>query len=217
MKKLFAMVMASAVCFSAPAKTESFSPYVSLKGVITDTTATLGEDDDDYKNIGVNFAVGTNVDTNIRVEFEIAQRNKDTNHYPYDGYTGSVYVEGQDNISLRTTSYMLNGYYDFYSQSVFTPYIGLGLGMAKVEYENAWSESGYNPSSGAYMGTINGKDKYSKTKMVWNIALGASYKVNEKLNLDLGYRYVDYGSFTDSDIKFETKSNEFSLGVRYAF
>ena len=217
MKKLFAMVMASAVCFSASVKAESFSPYVSLKGVVSDTTATFDGGDEDYKNIGVNLAIGTNINKNVRVEFEMAHRNKDTSHLPYEGVAGSVYVEGQDNIGLTTTSYMVNGYYDFYSQSVFTPYIGLGLGMAKVEYENAWSESGYNPSSGAYMGTINGKDKYSKTKMVWNIALGASYKVNEKLNLDLGYRYVDYGSFTDSDIKFETKSNEFSLGVRYAF
>lgn len=217
MKKLFAMVMASAICFSAPAKAESFSSYMSLKGVVSDTTATLDGDDEDYKNMGVNLAIGTNINKNVRVEFEIAHRNKDTSHLPYEDADGSVYIEGQDNVGLTTTSYMVNGYYDFDNQSAFTPYIGLGIGMAKVEYENAWSESGYNISSGAYLGTFSDKDKYSKTKMVWNIALGASYKINSNLNLDLGYRYVDYGSFTDSDTKFETKSNEFSLGVRYAF
>lgn len=211
------MVMASAICFSASAKAESFSPYVSLKGVVSDTTATLDGDDEDYKNMGVNLAVGTNINKNVRIEFEIAHRNKDTTHLPYEGVNGSAYIEGQDNIGLTTTSYMVNGYYDFDNHSAFTPYIGLGIGMAKVKYENAWTESGYDISSGAYMGTINGKDKYSKTKMVWNIALGASYKINSNLNLDLGYRYVDYGSFTDSDIEFETKSNEFSLGIRYAF
>lgn len=217
MKKLFAMVMASAICFSAPAKAESFSPYVSLKGVVSDTTATLDGDDEDYKNMGVNLAIGTNINKNVRVEFEMAHRNKDTSHLPYEDVVGTAYIEGQDNVGLTTTSYMVNGYYDFDNQSAFTPYIGLGIGMAKVEYENAWSESGYNISSGAYLGTFSDKDKYSKTKMVWNIALGASYKINSNLNLDLGYRYVDYGSFTDSDTKFETKSNEFSLGVRYAF
>ena len=174
-------------------------------------------DDEDYKNMGVNLAIGTNINKNVRVEFEIAHRNKDTGHLPYEDADGSVYIEGQDNVGLTTTSYMVNGYYDFDNQSAFTPYIGLGIGMAKVEYENAWSESGYDISSGAYLGTFSDKDKYSKTKMVWNIALGASYKINSNLNLDLGYRYVDYGSFTDSDTKFETKSNEFSLGVRYAF
>lgn len=214
MKKLFLMVMACVLCFSAAVKAESFSPYVSLKGVITDTTGTWDGDDDDFENMGLNFAVGTNVNKNIRVEFEIAHRDKDTVHLPYDGFDGSVYYEGQDNISLTTTSYMLNGYYDFYNQSAFTPYVGLGIGMAKVEYENVWTESNY--VSGVYE-AFAGKFKASKTKMAWNIALGASYKINDKVNFDLGYRYMDYGSFTDSETKIETKSNEFSLGLRYAF
>lgn len=217
MKKLTFFVMALAIASSVPARAEDLSPYVSLRGVIADTTGSWDGDDDDYENMGINLAVGTKINENLRVEFEVAYRDKDTVHFPYNGISGSIYFEGQDNLSLTTTSYMMSGYYDFYNQSAFTPYVGFGVGMAKVEYENAWTENGYQYPAGTYLGSLNEKFKASKTKMVWNIALGGSYKINNKFNLDLGYRYIDYGSFTDSETKFKTKANEFSLGVRYAF
>ncbi len=201
MKKLFLLF---------GAKAQDFAPYVSAKGVMTDLSASLNGYDIDYENLGLNVALGTKVNENMRVEFEIAYRGEDSVNESYVYEDSGYLYGGQDDISLSTMSYMINGYYDFYNQSSLTPYVGLGLGLAKVKYENEWWED-------SSMGIFSGKGKASKTKMVWNVAAGLSYKINEKTNLDLGYRYVDYGSFSEEGSKFETKANEFSLGVRFAF
>lgn len=210
MKKLFLLLTAFAVFYPLGAKAKDFDPYVSAKGVVTDLSASLDGYDVDYENLGLNVALGTKVNENMRVEFEIAYRDEDSVNESYVYETGGFLYGGQDDISLSTMSYMINGYYDFYNQSSLTPYVGLGLGLAEVKYENEWWED-------SPMGILSGKWKASKTKMVWNVAAGLSYKINEKTNLDLGYRYVDYGSFSKEESKFETKANEFSLGVRFAF
>ncbi|MBQ8345981.1 MAG: porin family protein [Alphaproteobacteria bacterium] len=210
MKKLFLLLTAFAVFYPLGAKAQDFAPYVSAKGVMTDLSASLDGYDIDYENLGLNVALGTKVNENMRVEFEIAYRGEDSVNESYVYEDSGYLYGGQDDISLSTMSYMINGYYDFYNQSSLTPYVGLGLGLAKVKYENEWWED-------SSMGIFSGKWKASKTKMVWNVAAGLSYKINEKTNLDLGYRYVDYGSFSKEESKFETKANEFSLGVRFAF
>ena len=210
MKKLFLLLTAVAVFYPFGAKAQDFAPYVSVKGVVTDLSASLDGYDIDYENLGLNVALGTKVNENMRVEFEIAYRDEDTADESYAYETGGFLYGGQDDISLSTMSYMINGYYDFYNQSSLTPYVGLGLGLAEVKYENEWWED-------SPMGILSGKWKASKTKFVWNVAAGLSYKINEKTSLDLGYRYVDYGSFSKEESKFETKANEFSLGVRFAF
>ncbi len=210
MKKLFLLLTAVAVFYPFGAKAQDFAPYVSAKGVMTDLSASLNGYDIDYENLGLNVALGTKVNENMRVEFEIAYRGEDSVNESYVYEDSGFLYGGQDDISLSTMSYMINGYYDFYNQSSLTPYVGLGLGLAKVKYENEWWED-------SPMGIFSGKWKASKTKMVWNVAAGLSYKINEKTNLDLGYRYVDYGSFSKEGSKFETKANEFSLGVRFAF
>lgn len=210
MKKLFLLLTAVAVFYPFGAKAQDFAPYVSVKGVVTDLSASLDGYDIDYENLGLNVALGTKVNENMRVEFEIAYRDEDSVNESYVYETGGFLYGGQDDISLSTMSYMINGYYDFYNQSSLTPYVGLGLGLAEVKYENEWWED-------SPMGILSGKWKASKTKFVWNVAAGLSYKINEKTSLDLGYRYVDYGSFSKEGSKFETKANEFSLGVRFAF
>ncbi len=83
MKKLTFFVMALAIASSVPARAEDLSPYVSLRGVIADTTGSWDGDDDDYENMGINLAVGTKINENLRVEFEVAYRDKDTVHFPY--------------------------------------------------------------------------------------------------------------------------------------
>ena len=103
---------------------------------------------------------------------------------------------------------MLNAYYDIDTGTNFTPYIGAGLGLShqKVTAGNA---------------------KKSSNELAWQVGGGVSYAATENVFVDFGYKYVDNGSsFTvshdeDNDVSgktdFESESNEFYLGVRYAF
>ena len=111
-----------------------------------------------------------------------------------------------DRAKLRTQALMFNAYYDFRTCSAFTPYISAGLG-------------------GARMKLSAGEKSIHQTELAWQLGLGVSYKINEHFAADLGYRYIDYGNFSDylgleekaGKTKVEAHANEFLLGVRYSF
>lgn len=60
-------------------------------------------------------------------------------------------------------------------------------------------------------------ETYSKVSFSWNVGAGVSYELNDRLALDVGYRYTDFGSFKKDDVKFKGKANEVTAGVRFLF
>ena len=51
----------------------------------------------------------------------------------------------------------------------------------------------------------------------WQVGAGVGYALNDNVSLDAGYRYVDYGDFTEDGTKLETSAHELYVGARYAF
>ena len=84
---------------------------------------------------------------------------------------------------LELTSVVANLYYDFDYSSDQRPYLGLGGGRT----------DGPNEPS-------------------WNLMAGASYRIHERIDLKLGYRYLRVHQ-KDEDVT----SNEFLIGVRFNF
>ncbi len=220
MKKLTLTMLGTVLLFSTAvqAQEQTIKGYVSIKAVMTKTDGSFWGNKKKFDPKGANIAVGMNVDKNMRFELEYNRREKTDKTEPYiDALGGGWFEEGIDKMELSVKSYMLNGYFDFHNASKFTPYIGIGFGQAKVEYDYTQNWAGYNN-----LGVLvaDGVDTYhaSKTKFAYNISAGASYDLNDHLALDLGLRYVDYGSFSDADgDKYKTKSKEVSFGVRYSF
>ena len=124
---------------------------------------------------------------------------------------------------LSVYSAMLNVYYDIDTGTKFTPYIGAGLGYAHLK--NKAKVSG---SIEKVPFAISNSE--SENNLAWNIGAGVSYAVNDKVSIDAGYRYTDYGHVKDAvsqegfgeaainvDGKYDVTSHEFLLGARYAF
>ena len=63
------------------------------------------------------------------------------------------------------------------------------------------------------MGKKNGKDKH----FGWNASLGVAYELNDHVDLTLGYRYEDLGTFKKEEIKAKFRNQKVSLGLRYTF
>ncbi|MBR1778268.1 MAG: outer membrane beta-barrel protein [Alphaproteobacteria bacterium] len=78
-------------------------------------------------------------------------------------------------MEVSVQSLTLNGYYDFHNASKFTPYIGLGFGMAKVKYNYSSAYDIY--VSGSYYESDIDKYRTSKKKFAYNISVGASYDI----------------------------------------
>jgi opacity protein-like surface antigen len=167
----------------------------------TDSTIpgiTLNIESDSGLALGV--AAGYDLGNNIRVEGEIAYQQNDLDKVSAFGV--DVDLAG-DTSSL---AFLLNGYYDFVTKSVFTPFVSAGLGFTKVEVND------FNvPGSG--LPSSNDDD----TVFAYQVGAGVDYAVNEKITIDFKYRYLG-----TSDPEFDTSTVEYSshnfyAGIRAAF
>ncbi|OYQ81160.1 hypothetical protein B9T19_00325 [Ignatzschineria sp. F8392] len=212
MKKLLAVTVLAAVTSSLTvAQAQDFQQYVSAKAVLNHVNnkfeATMGDESDSLKKsknvggfrlaYGAIFPAG---DNNVRAEIE----------YGYNGKVKlSEHFEDGDYADSKTKSQavMLNGYFDFNTGTAFTPYVGAGLGYARLK--NTLSDD-------------EGSISKSKGNFAWQVGAGVSYAVNSNVDIDLAYRFMDYGkvkhNFGDgANLKVKQRGNEFSLGVRYNF
>ena len=213
MKKMLLLAGVASV-FALNANAFEFNPYLSakLKYAITDNSVTTdaGKFSINKDLFGGSGALGVKFPFEfgaVRVEAEYT-RTADADK-TFHGEKESLKAE------LRTQALMFNAYYDFNTNTAFTPYVGFGLG-------------------GARMKLSVGDQAIHQTELAWQVGLGVSYKICENLSADLGYRYIDYGDFSDRFVKenriskrkvetisqkarVESKANEIMLGVRYTF
>lgn len=160
---------------------------------VTDSTepgVTMDVESDDGLALGVAVGYGFG---NIRAEGEIAYQKNDLDKVSVGGESFDL---SGDTSSL---AFLLNGYYDFKNKSAFTPFISAGLGLAKVEISDD-----------------EGLDE-DDTVFAYQVGAGVGYAINEKVTLDLKYRY-----FATSDPEFDTTEMEYSshnfyAGIRVAF
>ena len=205
MKKLLTISVLSAVVASGftVAHAQDFDQYLSAKAVLNHVNNKFevndGEDSGSFKKsknvggfrlaYGMIFPAG---DNNVRAEIEY-------------GYNGKVKVSDEDSKSeTKSQALMLNGYYDFNTGTAFTPYVGAGLGYARLKNTLSNDEASYSKSKGNF---------------AWQVGAGVSYAVNNNVDIDLAYRFMDYGKVDHKDNRGKAKmrGNEFSLGVRYNF
>lgn len=118
---------------------EAADPYWSLFAVSHDL------DDADYgtglgrvstsfdRDVGFGGALGFRFDptANMRAEVEWADRSNDVSGHRLAG--GPVLTGSRGSVS--TQSLIFNVYYDFQVEPAFSPYVGAGLGLAKIDFE----------------------------------------------------------------------------------
>jgi len=162
-------------------------------------------------NMGINAGYDFNVSYNlpVRAELDYTYRSNakiNTSTYFFssiDGNSGGEYED--ENFKISQSTLMVNGYYDFYTDTEFTPYVGAGLGASFVKYKDEAS--------------------ISKTQFAWSLMAGVSYKVLSNLTTNIEYRYLDSGKIKQNDNddgwtnKFSAKlqSHDISVGLRYSF
>lgn len=199
MNKTLLLVGVAACLFSANANAFDATPYVSAKLRYSDMSADVQELDlkldVDDKVLGGSFAAGVSTKVNggaVRAELEY---NKNADAKKTHNLYGELF-----NTKIESQSLMINGYYDIDTGSKLTPYVGAGIGYAKIKgkvLEASYSEDGNN--------------------FAWQVGAGVGYALNDKVSLDAGYRYVDYGDFTKDELKWESSAHELYVGARYAF
>lgn len=141
----------------------------------------------------------------------------------YTFYSGIDYsaqnataAAGEMSADIDVQTLMFNVYYDFQNSSSFTPYLGVGAGMAFVDVDLSF-DNGFDGGANAADGDADA------TNFAWAVMGGCSYAITDSWDLDMQLRYIDFGSsdtYESGTLKFEAEdlsSTDLTLGLRYTF
>ena len=121
----------------------------------------------------------------LRGEVEFTARMNDVESHSLNG---SATLPGSSG-EAKSNAFMVNGYYDIATNTAFTPYIGAGIGMAKVKFENF----GVTP--------IPDVLDDDGTQFAYQLMVGGDVKVSDTWKLFAEYRY-----FATADVDVTTSN-----------
>jgi len=179
------------------------------------TAASLTKTDSHDTVVPVGAAIGFNWrkhGVSLRTEFEYLNRGN-------FGYTSSpVFTNGTPiglTSKIGSQTLFANVFYDFHNATLFTPFLGGGIGVAINK-----STTTLNRIGSPVFDTFETTD----TKFAWNIGAGVALPITEILLLELSYRYTDLGGavWSTNTGAFELttnslRANEFLLAARLQF
>lgn len=140
-------------------------------------------------------AVGYDFAGPFRVEGEYGWQKNDLDQLSFDNRFGN-FQEGD----LKTQSIMVNGYYDVATGSPWSPFVGAGIGWAKVDLDTPALPLGDNDDVFAYQ-----------------LMAGVTYAIDAQWSVDAQYRFFGTQDATIQGADFSMNSNDLMVGLRYNF
>jgi opacity protein-like surface antigen len=146
---------------------------------------------------GVGLSLAAGADTGVvRVEGEFSYRKNDMDDLSasFGGVSDSTPLSGE----IESMALMGNVIKDFNTDSVLTPFLGLGLGFTKLDAE------------------IEG-DSEDDTVFAYQLILGTGINVSETTSIDLSYRYFAAADPDFDGTELEYGTHNFMIGARFDF
>lgn len=137
----------------------------------------------------------------VGYKFTDALRSDLTFHYGKISYKGTGKTETHTRTAsqkITTMAAMVNGYYDFNMNEMFTPYVTAGVGLGQNQSKNLSVVRAQNTNL-ENKTTTPLKAKKSKIAFVWNGGAGVLLNISKNFAVDVGYRYMDLGRISVKD------------------
>jgi len=128
-------------------------------------------------------------------------------------YRGNSQFLGKDSITyvggFGTDTYhatksewvvLANAYVDLGTWWCVTPFIGAGVGGARVSISN-FTDQGLAIQGGPVLPGLAFADNHSKWNLAWALHAGVAYKVTPNFTVELAYRYLDMGDGLTGDLR----------------
>ena len=189
MKKFLTCV--SAVAFAATAFASEGTDNIYIRGDVG-VSKVIVSHEGGKGNLAVrpvyNLGVGYKLNDNFRSDLNIQYRNA-----PFSK---------NNVVKVINKTIFLNGYYDFKNESIFTPYLTAGVGIARNNLS-------------AKLGDVSESSSRS-TAFAWNAGLGSKINVTKNIDVDFAYRYSGLGEVLKGS-KVKLSTHEVTTGVIYNF
>jgi opacity protein-like surface antigen len=95
---------------------------------------------------------------------------------------------------------LANAYVDLGTWWCITPFVGAGVGAARVSIANFTDQGIANNGGGALPGLALA-DNVAKWNLAWALHAGVAYKVNPNFTVELAYRYLNMGDGLTGDLR----------------
>jgi len=150
----------------------------------------FGWDSSTFFGLGVGYKFNDWFRADLTGEYRGKANFHGSDHVTFNG------GEGVDNYSGSKSEwvFLANAYVDLGTWWCLTPYIGAGIGGARVNIIG-FRDDGFNNVGGLSVSTAYAADA-SKFNFAWALHAGITYKVTQSMSIDLGYRYLDMGNGT---------------------
>lgn len=136
---------------------------------------------------------------------------------------------GHFDTEIRRWDLLANGYLDLGTWEGFTPYIGAGAGATWAQTNqsvNFTFGNGLPCQAGCAIGgnvfaNFDRSQSNTKYQFAWALMAGVAIAMTDHAQLDVGYRFLDLGSFTGlssvtgASVTTKVRANELRAGVRY--
>ena len=177
----------------------------------------------------LSLGIGYHFTPDMRVEARLATREgsfTETQDGTGDRAGDNYVLDGE----IESTTLTVEAFYDFHNDTIFTPYIKAGVGVADNSYSARLGGPGIDALADLGFINLDSDGYYSEykeddtTEFTWNIGAGVRVNVNERVSVYAEYQYADFGdvattqdSFTDGFAIDGATANEFLLGLSFAF
>jgi opacity protein-like surface antigen len=158
-------------------------------------------------DVGVGYAFNSWFRADVTAQW----RGK-SNFTGLDVVTGTGPFAGFVGTDLYTATksefvFLANAYFDFGTWWCVTPFIGAGVGTARVSIAD-FSDTGDFINGGAQFHSLNYAGQASKWNFAWAAHAGLAYRVTPSVTLELAYSYIDLGSgITGPSYSFDQVTN----------
>ncbi|TDH35130.1 porin family protein [Pseudohoeflea suaedae] len=185
---------------SASDAAASFSDFVD--GTPDEYVAT-GYDSSDLKTdwtgtIGVGYAFTDYFRADATLDFGFGRfSGSSMSDDPCVGGPADTTCMSTDGADYKTYSLMANGYFDLGTFAGFTPYVGGGVGMTNVRWDDLGRTNRCVDGGDVCDETIVSSERHTGEndwRFTYALMAGMSYDITDQLKLDLGYRYQNIDS-----------------------
>ncbi len=146
--------------------------------------------------LGVGYKVNNWFRADITGEYRGNSQFFGTDHITYPGGVGTDTYHATKNEWVV----LANAYVDLGTWWCITPFIGAGVGGARVAINGFTDQSIANNGGGALPGLAYG-DNVAKWNFAWALHAGVAYKVTPNFTVELAYRYLDMGDGLTGDLR----------------
>ena len=223
MKKVIIGASILLVSSISPLQAEDSKNYITIGGGIafpidSEGDTKLGAYDYDFKyeldDAGL-FSIGFGRKFNdYRLEFNYSKATIESDSFSVTSGGSGIVASITPALESDVSSYMVYGYKDFPSDSKFTPYAGLGLGIGNFSAKN---------QTATITGTAYKFEGGNEAVFSLGLKGGVSYELAENTSLFTEGLYQNFASYQVAETGYETvnyDSNQFfavSAGIKYSF